>query len=191
MTDGVTTDPKKRFLAIFKAIVVPHLREDGFTGSGVTYRRIEREVIQIFHVQGSTWGGSCCVCIGIHLTFLPALGKEAFPDPKKISEPQCEFRCRLRYPENGDTWWQYGNSESEGHLSVLDLEKTYLDIGRPLLNRFRVFPENFVKATPGTFDKSLCPPSIYGDIRLLLAQSRVYYHIGNREYGSQFARQFG
>jgi Domain of unknown function (DUF4304) len=182
-------DARSMFLAKFKSIVSPILKEEGFRGSGNTWRRQTKEVIHVINVQGSIYGGQACVCLGIHLDFFPIPGKAFTFDPKKIKEPECAFRSRLRYPDGKDTWWQYGNSEEEAQDSALDIRKTYLDFGRSHFNQFHSFPDDFTKITPETFPaqpRGVSPPT-YGKIWALLAQARIYHHLGNREYTSRFS----
>ena len=77
-----------------KIKLAPLLRGHGFSGSGVNFRRHVGDVIQVLNIQGSRYGGSCCVNLAVHLTFLPTVLGDA-PDPKKITESLCEFRKRL------------------------------------------------------------------------------------------------
>jgi hypothetical protein len=77
-----------------KRKLAPLLRGHGFSGSGVNFRRHVGDVIQVLNIQGSRYGGSCCVNLAVHLTFLPTVLGDP-PDAKKITESLCEFRKRL------------------------------------------------------------------------------------------------
>ena len=183
-------DARARFLGQFKLVVVPILREEGFVGSGNTYRRLLGDVVHVLHVQGSIYGGQCCVCLGIHLGFFPSAGGKATPDLKKLTEPDCEYRARLRYPDAKDTWWQYGDNDNEALQSAEDIKATYLNVGRDFFRRFSSFPDDFTRITPDNFaDRTTdnCPPS-FSAIRALLAQARIYSHLQRHDYANQFAR---
>lgn len=58
-------DAYKRFHDILRIDLVPLLRSDGFKRSGTTFRRITGEVIHIVNIQGSRYGGECCVNLGL------------------------------------------------------------------------------------------------------------------------------
>jgi hypothetical protein len=179
------------FLAKFKTIVAPVLQEEGFRGSGNNFRRQTKEVIHVLNVQGSRYGGKCWINMGIHLTFLPTVVSR-IADPKKITEPDCEFRTRLHYPDAVDTSWPYRNSDEEDERSALSIKKIYLDVGRNLFSQFLVFPDDFTKVTPEDFvgqKLGLCSPTfMITKTRALLAQARIYEHIGNQEFASRFAK---
>jgi hypothetical protein len=183
-------DARSRFLAKFKALVVPVLKEEGFRGSGNDFRRQIKEVIHVINLQGSRHGGECCVNLGIHLTFFPLLGSGSLPTPEKITEPECEFRTRLHEPDIVDQWWPYGSSEDEAEASALSIKQTYLNVGRDFLGQFLVFPGDFTRITPESFAERTvhnCPPT-FTKTRALLAQARIYDHLGNRDFASRFAK---
>lgn len=130
-----------------KTKLAPVLRESGFRGSSVTFRRLSGVVVQVIHLQGSRYGDSCCVEIGTHLTFLPTVLEDP-ADPRRIATPLCEFRRRLA-PENaGDHWWPYGATDREAADSVDDLLSVYTTVGVPYLARFAKYPDAFGIITP-------------------------------------------
>ena len=181
-------DSRSQFLAQFKSVVVPVLRDEGFHGSGQNFRRRVKEVIHVVNVQGSRYGGRCCINLGVHLTFLPTVTL-ALPDPAKITEPDCEFRTRLSEADGFDRWWPYGESEQDAEDSVTSIKQTYLKFGREFFARFLVFPGDFTKITPENFDKKSSREYLPGQtvVRTLLALARINAHLGNRSYASQFA----
>jgi hypothetical protein len=77
-----------------RAYLLGYLKEDGFTGSGRSFRRLTNGLIQVVNVQGSTYGGQFAINLGVQPITVPdALGNSS--DPKKITERLCEFRRRL------------------------------------------------------------------------------------------------
>ena len=181
-------DPRSQFLAKFKSIVVPVLREEGFQGSGQNFRRRVKEVIHVINIQGSRWGGKCCINLGVHLTFLPTITL-ALPDPAKFTEPECEIRTRLTESDRLDKWWPYGNSEKEAEDSATSIKQTYLSFGREFFGRFLVFPGDFTKTNPENFDKKSSREHLPGQtvVRNILTLARIYAHVGNRDFASRFA----
>jgi hypothetical protein len=176
------------FRAQLKERLNPLLRGVGFFGSGTTFRRLSDDVIRLVHVQGSRYGGSCCVNLAMHLTFLPTvLGDPT--DPKKITEPLCEFRKRLAPDGRSDHWWDYGATEQEAAASVESLVDLFRRVALPHFERFRTFPGPFAGITPQVI--------ISGDFRLLpgnmtaaraaLVMARISAHLGQQGQAREFA----
>jgi hypothetical protein len=138
---------RPQFKSALKTMFAPLLREEGFQGSGVTFRRTSGAVLQVVHLQGSRDGDSCCVEIGTHLMFLPTIGEDV-PNPKKIAVHDCEFRKRLALEGEGDHWWWYGNNEQDAVASVAHLVATYTARREQILERYRAFPGLFGLVTP-------------------------------------------
>ena len=115
-----------------KKCLVPYLRQDAFTGSGRTFRRVIEGWIQVVNVQGSRFGGQFAINLGLQPLAIPdVLGNVA--DPKKITEPLCEFRRRLS--ESGaDQWWKHDGSALSMEAAASAAADVYERIGRPLLN---------------------------------------------------------
>jgi hypothetical protein len=114
-----------------RTYLLPHLKEDSFTGSGRTFRRVTNGWIQVVNVQGSRYGGQFAVNLGIHPTLIPdVLG--IIPDVKKFTEPQCEFRRRLA-ESGGDQWWKHDATQESMDAAVIAAAEVYARIGRPLM----------------------------------------------------------
>jgi len=125
----ITSQPKLE--SSIRAHLQPRLKEDGFTGSGRTFRRVRGRLIQVVNVQGSRYGGQFAINLGMQPVDLPdILGKE--PDQKKISEPDCEFRKRLS-DDGTDQWWKHDSTVESMDSAVLAASDVYVRIGRPLL----------------------------------------------------------
>ena len=171
--------------------LAPLLRAEGFSGSGVTFRRVRGEVIQLLHVQGSRYGDSCCVELCVHLTFLPTkLNHPA--DPKNIRFADCEFRRRLAPEGESDYWWAYGSNEVEAAGSVARLVDSVQHSALPHFDRFGNFPGWFEGITP-----QVIASDSYGDFGVLpgdltvaraaLAMARIAAHLGRPEHAQEFA----
>jgi hypothetical protein len=184
---------RDQFLAEIKNSLRPILKAEGFRASGnTTFRRKLGDVIHVLTIQGSRHGGQCCVCLGIHLMFLPLVGTGGICDPEKITEPECEFRSRLRPEGMSDFWWKYGSSEEEARLSAASLLHIYQDVGRPYLQKFSKFPEDFCQLTPSMLANGITEPFPRNTTaaRRALALSRIYIHLGRIDEAKQFA-EFG
>src|SRR5688572_8491753 len=153
--------------------LLPHLKADGFAGSGRTFRRVINDWIQVVNVQGSHSGGQFAINMGLQPLRVPdVLGND--PDPKKITEPSCEFRRRLT--ESGaDQWWKHDPTQASMDPAVIAAAELYVRVGRPLLNRAaeRDSPVNSVTADDlknGTFN-------FYGwgstEVRMALVLARI------------------
>src|SRR5262249_2077535 len=75
-------DAYERFHQLLKRDFLPLLRGDGFKGSGNTFRRLKGDRIDIINVQGSRYGGQCCVNLAAHFSFLPSEGGGGVTDPR-------------------------------------------------------------------------------------------------------------
>ena len=139
---------KSRLEVSIRNFLLPFLKEDGYGGSGLTFRRVRSEFIEVVNIQGSRYGGQFAINLGFHLLALPdTLGNH--PDPKTIAEPLCELRRRLA--ESGsDQWWNHDGSQDGMDLAVIAASEVYTSIGRPLFARMEgmdfntLSPENFV-----------------------------------------------
>ena len=112
--------------------LAPVLRADGFKGSGRNYRRTVNDMVQVVNVQGSRWGGSFAINLGLHPLALPIRSNQP-ADPGKINEIDCAFRRRLREDEK-DQWWSHDSAES-AVVAVQAAAGVYQRVGRALLER--------------------------------------------------------
>lgn len=176
------------FRSQLKLKLAPLLRAAGFTGSGSTFRRSGDGMIQVLNVQGSQWGGSCCVNLGVHLSFMPTvIGQPA--DPKKITEPLCEFRRRLAPAGQSDCWWKYGSDEREAARSADELVDLVQRVALPHFERFRAFPGSFEGITPQALaaDDLSAFPGRSSVARAGLVMARIAAHLGQPERSREFA----
>lgn len=180
---------RERFYSQVKEVLKPVLVADGFRASGTTYRRILGEVIHVITLQGSTHGGQCCVCLGIHLAFIPTLGAHGAFNPAKITEPECEFRSRLAPAGQSDSWWSYGTTEQEAQASAESILRLYREVGVPYLARFSSFPDDFDHVTPPMLASGSPLPFPKGGtaVRRALILSRIALKTGRITDAKQFA----
>jgi hypothetical protein len=182
-------DAYDRFHSLLRRGFCPILREDGFKGNGTTFRRINGDAIHMINVQGSIYGGQCCVNLAVHFSFLPTAGGRTLSDSKKLKCSECDFRDRLHEETESDHWWRYGTNDAEAESSVANLIDTYKRWGTHFFDRFEPFPEVFERITPAeidTGDLSRMPaPMILVHAALTLA--RIMHHLGRKEKCHQFA----
>jgi hypothetical protein len=178
-----------QFHSLVKQVLKPALVADGFRVSGNVYRRTYGAVIHVIALQGSIHGGQCCVCLGIHLTFLSPVGATGGCDPAKITEPECEFRSRLAPAGQSDYWWSYGATEQEARASAESIIGLYREVGVPYFRQFSSFPDDFVRVTPSIFASSAPVPFPKGGtlVRRALALSRIALRTGRIVDAKQFA----
>lgn len=182
-------DAYKRFHQLIKRDFAPLLRSNGFKGSGTTFRRFTGERIDVVNLQGSAYGGKCCVNLGVQFSFLLQMSGTRIVDPKKIKEYECTFRDRLAEAGASDHWWSYGNTEDEAESSIASLVELYRQRGEAYFARFEPFPGVFEQVTPqdadaGDFSKM---PIAMSGIQTILTLARIMNHIGRREKCREFA----
>jgi len=114
-----------------RAYLRPHLKADGFAGSGRTFRKLTHNLIQVVNVQGFSYGGKFAINLGIQPLDIRVITGTR-PDPKKITEPECEFRRRMT--EAGvDQWWAHGATAESMDEAVRAAADVYVRVGRPML----------------------------------------------------------
>ena len=160
-------DAYERFHQLLKHNFSPLLRTDGFKGSGNAFRRVKGDRIDIVSIQGSRYGGQCCVNVAVHFSFLPSEGGGRITDPKKLKEYDCTFRDRLHEASESDHWWTYGASAAEAEASVADLVDMYRRRGALFFAKFEPFPDVFERITPAELDAG-------GSCNMVLAMTGVY-----------------
>ena len=183
-------DARQRFYKALRRTLFPLLRSQGFVGKGTTFRRLNGEVIQVLNIQGSIYGGQCCVNLAIHLTFLPAAGGDQV-DPESIVESQCEFRTRLAPAGLSDYWWEYGKTEVQAEASVSHMVELYQSRGAPYFERHRSFPGPFGSITPQQLeadDFGDFPIPIGGPVQAAVTMVRIAQYLGRKDQAKEFAR---
>jgi hypothetical protein len=182
-------DAYKRFHDLMKREFFPLLRADGFKGSGTTFRRVTGDRLDVINVQGSRYGGQCCMNLATHFLFLPSEGGGEVTDSKEFRESHCTFRDRLHEALESDRWWTYGRTDAESEASVTSLVDLYLRRGGLFFGQFEPFPDVFERITPGNIDAgdTAVMPIIGTAVRAALIMARIMSHLGRRETCREFA----
>jgi hypothetical protein len=173
---------------LLKLEFAPLLRGDGFKGSGNTYRRFVGDRIDVIDVQGSRYGGECCVNLGVHFSFLPSEGG-LVTESKTLKHYHCTFRERLHEATESDHWWRYGESEAEAQTSVRSLCGVYRRRGGVFFAKFEPFPDMFEWIRPvdieaGDLTKMPAPLTL---TYAALVMARIMKWLGNSAKCREFA----
>jgi hypothetical protein len=183
MTDS-RTRAKEQFHEHLRQAFAPRLRALGFKGSGQNFLRVTGEVIHAITIQGNKYGGSCCVNLGIHTTFLPVNVAGAPPDLKRFREVDCEFRRRLAPANKIDHWWKYsGGWFGTPRKSADRLIALFEAEGEPWFQRFATVPALAQLFTPAAIAAERFLPGLPGMVpaRGALAMAQLHLHLGDRE----------
>lgn len=154
--------------------LAPLLREDGFGGTGRTYRRTVNGWVQILNVQGSKYGDAFAVNLAIHPVAVPdCIGRTV--DPKKLTHDACELRQRLS--EDGeDQWWAHFGERESMDEAVRCAASVYATHGRALLHRLAGNPSPLDTFTPDQLVNSMSDLAGFkapaGRVALLFARVR-------------------
>eukprot|EP01041_Mallomonas_annulata_P013607 gene13607-28904_t len=184
-----------RLETAIRAAFAPLLRKEGFAGSGRRFYKCAGPWIQIITVQGSRYGGSFAVNLGLHFASAPDLAGNP-PDPKKMNEAHCEFRRRLS-ESNADMWWKY-ETDNASMLAAMDAAASmYARLGRQY---FELATTALNSITPEALASGKYDLQGFGNtnVRLGLAlarirkiESRTQESRGFASYGMQHAGSAG
>ncbi len=176
-----------RLEASIREYIAPHFREDGFAGSGRTFRRTIGGFIQVVNVQGSRYGGQFAINLGLQPCSIPDVRGER-PDPKKITEELCEFRRRLS-EDAKDMWWKHESSKESMDAAAKAAAELYLSLGRTMLQQIAMenFPLHHV--TPQQFDADEFDFLGFKStkVRMALALGRMRHANGDAAAAREFA----
>ncbi len=167
------SEPVPRLEGAIRSHLVPHLKHDGFSGSGRTFRRVANGWIQIVNVQSSRYGGQFAINLAVHPTsILDVVGNS--PDLKKITEAHCEFRRRL-CESGADQWWQHNGSRPSMEAAVAAAADVYVRVGRPLLAKISAADGPFDSVSPQDFESDTFDFGGFGStkVRMALALARL------------------
>jgi hypothetical protein len=119
------------------------IRDLGFKGSGFHYAMETEDFIFVIGIQGSAYGGQCCVELGIQPKWLNTGGIVA-PDFKKLKFFQYAFRTRLSASGKGDFWWTYSDNETDNLEIANNIIETIRKFAVPVVNKIKGNP-NFLE----------------------------------------------
>lgn len=183
----MNTTAAPRLESAIRSTLMPLLREDGFAGSGRTFRRTREGWLQVVNVQGSRYGGRFAINLAIHPTAIPDFRGNS-PDPKKITAELCEFRYRLSETMS-DQWWTH-EATSESMVSAMEAAaKVYRNVGRPILERVSGPAAPLMIVTPTEFRSGAYDFAGFGTtkVRMALALSLMRKAEGRFEESKAFA----
>jgi hypothetical protein len=168
-------------------MLAPRLREDGFSGSGRTFRRVCGGWIQVVNVQGSKWGGAFAINLAVHPLAIPDLRGNA-PDPRKVTEELCEFRRRLSESRN-DQWWEHNATVEGMNVAMTAAADVYVRFGRPLLEHVGAPDAPMNKVTAHDFARGNFDFAGFGStkVRMALALARLRKSEGLVQESKAFA----
>ena len=124
-----------RLEASIRTYLLPLLKNDGFKGSGRTFRRIDNDAIHLVNVQGFSYGGRFAINLAVHPLALPDMVGNK-PNPTKIAEHHCEFRERLTEDDPGRSW-DHDATPAGMNAALREAAGVYELHGRRFFDKFR------------------------------------------------------
>jgi hypothetical protein len=102
-----TSDDRQAANAALQAHFVPRLKEAGFSGSGLHFRRRKPDQIDLVTIQFDKWGGAFCIEVAVAppngVTF--PWGKVVPPNKVTAHDIAPGVRIRLTPDEHLEDWW--------------------------------------------------------------------------------------
>ena len=199
----MTTISWQTFFGLLRQEWLPFLKDVGFKRNGVRFQRVIGDVYHVIGLQKNKYGGSCCVNLGLHLSFLP-LPSGNFPQPDEITRVEsCEFQWRLAPPGYTDYWWAYEQGVSahlplaflkEENRSPLErarhLANTYMAVGEPAFQRLASLSQiaNLIHLVDLDNPIRVVPEYAFTSGRAGLTMARIHKHLGDHDLARRFAR---
>lgn len=176
-----------RLESAIRSTLAPLLREDGFSGSGRTFRRVRDGWVQIVGVQGSRYGGAFAINLAIHPLAIPDLTGKT-PAPQKMKVEHCEFRRRLSETAC-DQWWKHEATLASMTAAMEAAAQVYNRTGRALLARASGADTPFMTITPTDFIAGAYDFAGFSStkVRMALALTRLRKSQGRLEESKAFA----
>lgn len=170
-----------------RTVLAPILREDGFSGSGSTFRRVNAGWVQVINVQGARQGGSFAINLAIHPLAVPDLLNQT-PAPKKITQELCEFRRRLSETD-ADQWWIYDMTEASMASAMASAATLYKNVGRRLFDSVSGTSSPIMTVSPSEFAAGSFDFLGFGstNVRMALTLARLRREEGCLEESMAFA----
>lgn len=178
----------KELKAIVKEYIAPVLRDYGFQGSGLSFRRITvNHYIHAITIQPHPRGGSYCMDLGVYIDILP--GMWDFVKPETVTSVYCEIQSRLT-PDGRDYWLDYGMNIDDALRNSNEILSVFKINGLSYFEQYTNFPEPLESLTVKDLNmkkakyKMLFP--FITEIRLALLLARLHLYLGNIEKSKQF-----
>ncbi|MFT4253168.1 MAG: DUF4304 domain-containing protein [Caulobacter sp.] len=179
-------DPPPKLEPSIRAILAPVLAEDGFSGSGRAFRRLDRDLTLIVEVGGTRYGGE----IALSLSLQPvAVALEPPVARGRLTAAHCEFTRDLGPAEN-DGRWRYGPTRQEMDAAVAGAAETYRAFGRPFLQIMAGPLSPLRTATPQDFADGARHFRVFRQPPARMARTLAYMRLaaGDRAAAHGFAR---
>jgi hypothetical protein len=180
----------------------PFLFRNNFKGKEFRFQRTIGEVIHVIGLQKNKYGGSCCVNLGIQLTFLPLAPGGSPQSDVPVRVESCEFQWRLAPLGYTDYWWAYEQGVA-AHLPLsmlqeknaglleraLHLAHTYETVGEPAFQRLARVDQiaDLIKLEDLDNESRVVPEYAFTPARAGLTMARIHKHLGNHELSRRFA----
>lgn len=179
---------KARLEASIATILAPALREEGFRGSGRTFRRVSFGFLEVLDVQRSRWGGAFAINLGIQPMAVPIF-RGGPVDARKTKEVECEFRTRLA--EDGvDQWFTHDGTQASMDLAVWRAVDIYFRRGRPFFAEMAAPSSPLLNLTPMEFESASNPLPRFSTTkaRAAFVLARLRYGTGDLQQARAFAK---
>lgn len=179
---------KAEFIAHVERDFVPVLREAGFDGQGLCWRRLREPFIDCVDIQSRSDDAACCVNLGEHLTFLPIAGGSSAPDNEAMTSVDCEIKERLAPDGKPEHWWKFENAAEE----VAVLLNCFKARAQTFFGKYRDFPKPFIdmKMSDIESDAALRIMPMMTKVRRILLIARIFDHLGDGPTALEWA-EFG
>ena len=142
------SDSRDRMLAALRDVVVPVLRDMGFSGSFPHFRRIRESQIDLLTFQFNRYGGSFVVEVAFCDPdgFTTHYGKHISPNKLRAHDihPRQRLRLGSHPPEEADHWFYYEPERSS----------VYMDTAVELLPLLRAEAEQFWRTHEPTMQRN-------------------------------------
>ncbi len=171
-------EQKEEFYGNLKQKFIALLRAEGFVGSRNDFRKVSNEVIHAINIQNNRNGTSCCINLGIHLSFLPNT------TIKKLKEVDCEFRVRLAPKGVSDFWWPFSSSAQ----SVEHICSVYCSEGAEFFRKFSTIESIEAELSSRNYQSGEFSSALGVTlVRAALSLAYIYQHQGNTKMQFHFA----
>jgi hypothetical protein len=176
--------PPPRLESAIRAVLAPVLRKDGFSGSGHRFHARSGPWLKVLTVQGSRWGKSFAVNLGVHYAEMPDFAGRAV-DPKTMTEAHCDFSRRLS-ASNTDKWWSHEADVPSMRAAIESVAELYGQVGNEYFERAI---DALNQVTPEALASGQCDFQGFKNtkVRLGLALARVRKLEGRMEDSRRFA----
>jgi hypothetical protein len=190
------------FFKVLRNEWIPFLTRTGLQGDRERFQRVSGEIIHAIGLQENKYGGSCCVNLGVHLSFLP-LTTGALPQTgAQVQAESCEFQWRLTPPGHTDYWWAYEQGvaahlplsmlqeENSGPMEQAHhLARTYEEFGEPAFQHLSTVHQiaNLIKLEDLAKEWRIVPEYAFLPGRAGLTMARIHQYLDNHELARRFA----